>query len=185
MQVQAKQDFQTRFKFILTRNFNNQDQEICALNFYATPKEFGDIQLSVENSWEIAESFNDITVIFQKYMRGITEDYIDKNKELYEPLDLHNDYSYSFKLIDCEATKRDGNQLVHGEKEEREIYSKTIYGYHFYPVSPLSIIPIWKSNLFENNSKGIRDILKDCLSLQKYSSRFVNAKAVQNTYYLV
>lgn len=178
-----KTDYQTRFKFILNRTYNGKEQEVCSLNFYATPKEFLNPDQAVENSWEIVECFNQITSLFQRYMRGITEDYVEKNKELYEELDLPADYTYTLKLVDCEAACRDyENDQLSEEKEEREIYQKTIEGRIFYPVTPLSIIPIWKGNHFENNSKGIRDILKDCLSLQKYSSRFKSVKAVSNTY---
>lgn len=177
-------DEKTGFTFHLSYFDGKSANEICTLNFYANPREFGDPNLAVENSWEVVDAFANITKIFQKYMKSITMDYMQKN---YQPdivvkTEFNQEAKFVFKLIHHNASVRQKNKLT-DEKEMRLIYEHQISATDFYPVSQLSIIPIWKD--FEVNGvqkDGIRSILKDLCLHSKYKCRFTKSKNVLNTF---
>lgn len=176
-------DEKTGFTFYLSYFDGKSANEICTLNFYASPREFANPDLAIENSWEVVQAFSDITKLFQKYMKSITMDYMQKN---YQPdVVVKNEFNpearYVFKLIHHNASVRRKNKLT-DEKEMRLIYEHQISATDFYPAQ-LSIIPIWKD--FEVNGvqkDGIRTILKDLCLHSKYKSRFKTPKKVLNTF---
>jgi hypothetical protein len=179
--MKENQEFTTKFTFHLIYFDGSTAQEMSMLNFFATPKEFGNPDLAVENSVEIVHTFQNITGLFHDYMRGITEDYLYKNYENgFSPSTKQNPNSkYIFKLVDHSASVRNQGKLT-DEKEVRVIYQQEIYANDFYAVPQLSILPIWKDN---GNSKGIRSMLKDLLSLNHYTNRFKTPfEGVKNTF---
>lgn len=163
-------EYKTRFTFHLHYFNGTSAEELSMLNFFANPKEYANPDVAVENSTQIVDVFKQIAVQFQKYMRGITEDWVYKN---------HNsegvfrgtqspDAKYIFKLVDHNASVRENGALT-DNKEVRVIYEYTIDATTFYPANPLSILPIWKDN---DGGKGIRTLIKDLLTLNKYTNRF-------------
>ena len=76
-----QQEYKTRFTLHLSYFDGEIATELSTLNFYAQPREFGDPNLSVENSWQIVDTFAEITKLFQKYMKSITMDYMQKQIE--------------------------------------------------------------------------------------------------------
>lgn len=167
-----EQKFEIRFTFHLIHYDGKNAQELCMLNFFANPKEHGNADLSVENSTEIVNTFGEISNLFQRYMKQITKDQLYKNYENDFPAnEMQNDSSkYIFKLIDHYAAIRTSDNKLSTEKEIRVIYESEIFANDFAPVqTPFSILPIWKDVEYR---VGIRTLLKDMLSLPKYSNRF-------------
>lgn len=199
-------DYKTRFTFHLSHFNGTIATELCTLNFYGAPREFADPNKSLENSWEIVDAFAQITSLFQKYMKGITMDHIQKTLKQDEDnqyltyntniITNENDVTvhkitdnqkYVFKLIDHCASVRTNDKLTDA-KEVRVIYEHEIWAHDYYAITPLSIIPIWKDieqDSKKNAKKGIRTILKDLMLLPKYTSRFTNSKYIPHNTYCV
>ena len=173
-------EFKARFTFHVIHFDGKDAQELTKLNFFAPLKEFGNLDFSVENSTQIVECFSDITEMFQKYMRRITEDAVYKQHSTGEKNPIQDPNSrYIFKLIDHEATIRENGSLSKTGKEVRVIYEKAIYANDFFAVQPLAILPIWKDNV---DFTGIRTMLKETLSLNKYTNRFKKEFNTVNTF---
>lgn len=173
-------DYKNRFSFHLIHFDGKKGQEITKLNFYVPLKEFGNADLSVENSTQIVDGFNEITQIFQDYMRRITVDAVYKQNETGEKNHQQDSNSrYIFKLIDHEAAIRENGSLSKTGKEVRVLYEKEIYANDFFAVQPLSIIPIWKD---KDGFTGIRTILKETLGFNKYTNRFKKEFYPQNSF---
>jgi hypothetical protein len=180
----VEQDYKTRFTFHLSYFDGVVATELSTLNFYAQPREFANPDLAVENSWQIVDAFAEITGLFQKYMKSITMDFMQKqiDSEIELKATVSPYAQYVFKLIDHSASVRVNDKLTQ-EKEVRVIYEHRISAADFCVTNPLSIIPIWKD--FEQNGvqkDGIRTILKDLLLYSKYESRFKTSRNVLNTY---
>lgn len=172
-----QQDFKTRFTFHVIYFNGKSAQELTNLNFFAPLKEFGNEDLAVENSTQIVDCFGKITDIFQDYMRRITEDMLYKHSEEANPNQDPNS-RYIFKLVDHEAAIRENGSLSKS-KEVRVIYEHEIYANDFFAVQKLSIIPIWKDNEI---NVGIRSILQNTLSMNKYQNRFKRRFHPVNTF---
>jgi hypothetical protein len=167
-----EQKFEIRFTFHLIHYDGKTAQELCMLNFFANPKEHGNADLAVENSVEITNTFGEITKLFQRYMKQITVDQLYKNHENDLPYNegQNNASRYIFKLVDHYATTRTPDNKLSTEKEIRVIYESEVFANDFASVqTPFSILPIWKDVEYR---VGIRTLLKDMLSLSKYTNRF-------------
>lgn len=173
-------EFKARFTFHVIHFDGKEAQELTKLNFFAPLKEFGNSDFSVENSTQIVDCFSEITQMFQNYMRRITEDAVYKQNATGEKNPKQDSNSrYIFKLVDHEATSRENGSLSKTAKEIRVLYEKEVYANDFFAVQPLSILPIWKDDVAFT---GIRTILKETLSLNKYTNRFKKTFNTVNTF---
>lgn len=168
-----EESYKTRFTFHLLYFNGKSAEELTTLNFFATPKEFAKPESAVENSIEITESFTRIAELFHNHMKQLTIENLYRNydEDFYgvSPSTNQNpDACYIFKLIDHNASIREDGKLS-AEKEVRVIYEQSVSAVNYINPYNLSILPIWKD---QDDSDGIRSILKDLLSRSKYTNRF-------------
>lgn len=171
--TQQQEEYRTRFTFHLLHFDGTIAEELTSLNFYANLKEFANVDLAIENSIEIEKTFCIIAEIFQNYLKQITVDLLYKNFDEYDwgvspSTNQNSSAQYVFKLIDHNAAVRVNGKLS-DEKEVRVIYEKSISANDFINPNPLSILPIWKD---QEEQIGIRSLLKELLSKNKFNSRF-------------
>lgn len=157
-------EYETRYKFYVKKIFSDGfEKELASLNFFVeVPNRQG---VQVENSWEIVQTFEEISSIFQNYLKGLTIDNLYRNYDEFvwsetveEPAEPSNT-KYKLILTDC-------------LEKEKVLYSTEICG-NDYLDSFSFFIPIWKD--YEKNGvvqMGIRSHLKELFLQKKYTDRF-------------
>lgn len=182
-------EYQTRYQFKIFFSDGEKEKLLTCYNLFIPFKD-RDVNLKKstilesplpENSWEIVELLNSITLKFQGYMKELTSDYIDRHQFNFKSTNPNPNSVYHLDLYDEYAPVRDDNGKLTDKIEHKLLYRKTISATDFVynPNFEPDFNPIWKdTEKYGRINEGIRSIIKKTFQKNKWTNRFKNLNFV-------